>query len=414
MYTLAVIAGLFIFGELLFLYQMAINCRYALRKGNKPRMNYRPRAAVIIPCKGIDETFDINITSAYYQDYGNFSLYFVVEDSADPAYPHLCRLKEKLAIESKAKDVHLLIAGHATASSQKIHNLLHCVRQLPDDTEVIAFADSDACLRSDWLSHLVYPLRQDKTGVATGYRWFIPQQNNLATLTLSAVNARVAQLLGSYRFNQAWGGSMAIRKSLFEQLEVEKVWSGSASDDYVLSYLVKRAKKKIAYIPACLVGSYEQTTWPAFFEFARRQFVITRVTMLRTWLFSLFATVFSNTGFYAFAALAIYFATIGSSRAALTAALVPATFLFSHLALACMRQYMITKLLPDQAGKLKTARLFDMFTGPILSAILLIVVLSSAFGRKIKWRGIEYILAGPTKTIKLTKPNYCTAGSPTR
>ena len=405
LYTLDVIVGLFIFGQLLFLYQMAINCRYALRKGNKPRTNYRPRTALIIPCKGIDETFDINITSAYYQDYQNFSLYFVVEDAADSAYSHLCRLKEKLSASSKAKEVSVLIAGHASASSQKIHNLLHCVRQLPADIEVIAFADSDACLRTDWLSHLVYPLRQDKTGVATGYRWFIPQRNNFATLTLSAVNARVAQLLGSYRFNQAWGGSMAIRKSLFEQLEVEKVWSGSASDDYVLSYLVKRAKKKIAYIPACLVGSYERTTWPAFFEFARRQFVITRVTMLRTWLFSVFATVFSNTCFYAFTALAIYFAIVDSPKAALIAALVPVTFLFSNMVLACMRQYMITRLLPNEAGKLKTARIFDILTGPLLSAILFVVIMSSAFGRKIKWRGIEYVLAGPTKTIKLTKPD---------
>ena len=77
---------------------------------------------------------------------------------------NLCRLKEKLIAATKARDVQILVAGNAQSCSQKNHNLLYCYRHLPADIEVMAFADSDACLRGNWLASIVYPLRKDKVG----------------------------------------------------------------------------------------------------------------------------------------------------------------------------------------------------------------------------------------------------------
>jgi len=253
-----------IVSQLVFLLQTYSNYRYALKKYRRKRSWYRPRAVLIVPCKGLDSAFRENITSFFDLDYENYLLWFVVADESDPAYDELCDLKNRLETDSKAQDVQVFVAGHSRSCGQKIHNLLYCYERIGDDVEVLAFADSDICVRSNWLSHIVYPLRQSKHGVASGYRWYIPKRNNLASLALSAMNAKIAQLLGNTPFNQAWGGSMAIRVDVFRRLGLDKIWAKALSDDLSLSGAVKKAGMKVAFVPACLVASYEATSWRDF------------------------------------------------------------------------------------------------------------------------------------------------------
>jgi cellulose synthase/poly-beta-1,6-N-acetylglucosamine synthase-like glycosyltransferase len=262
----------------------------------------------------------------------------------------------------------------------------------------MAFADSDICVRNDWLSHLVYPLRQSKVGASSGYRWFVPQMNNLPTLALSAMNAKVAQLLGNTLFNQAWGGSMAIRVDVFRELGLDKTWPNSLSDDLSLSVAVKKAGKLVRFVPACLVASYTDTTWRQLFEFAHRQFLITRVCAPRTWWVGLCGTFFSVLGIWAGAALAIYAAIISDKHFVLFTA-VPVVFFVSQLTSAVLRQKMVSKLLEKDYNRMKAAAAADIFFFWAWSFLMLVFIISSAFGRTITWRGIRYKLLGPTETI---------------
>ncbi len=387
-----------ILSQLVFLVQMFRNYRYALAKYKRSRSWYRPRTVLIIPCKGLDSNFQNNITSFFNQDYENYLLWFVVADKQDPAYAELCRMKDQLSRNSKALDVSILVAGQSQFCSQKIHNLLYCYEKIGNDVEVLAFADSDVCVRSDWMSHIVYPLRKSKYGASSGYRWFVPKKNNLATLALSAVNAKIAQLLGNSRFNQAWGGSMAIRVDVFRQVELDKIWPKTFSDDLSLSYAIKKAGMKIAFVPACLVASYESTNWSKLFEFGRRQFLITRVSAPGTWWFGLCASLYSILGLWAGAALAAYTAIIGENHLSLFI-LVPVLFFVSQILRAVFRQKMIGKLLEKDRQQMKAARAADIFFFWIWSLLLLFLIISSAFGKVICWRGIRYKLIGPTETI---------------
>ena len=395
------IALALILSQLLFSLQTYKNYRYVLTKYKKERLSYRPRTALIVPCKGLDSAFQQNITSFFNQDYENYLLWFVVADKADPAYAPLCELKDRLSQSSKADDVQVLVAGQAQSCSQKNHNLLYCCQRLGSDVEVLAFADSDICVRSDWLSHIVHPLRYPKSGAASGYRWFVPKKNNLASLALSAVNAKIAQLLGNTSFNQAWGGSMAIRVDVFNQVGLDKIWPKALSDDLSLSYAVKKARKKVVFVPACLVASYESTTWGELFEFGRRQFLITRISAPGTWWFGLCSSLYSILGLWGGAALAIYAASIGDKNLPLFAA-VPILFFVAQLARAILRQEgMARKLLEEHWPKLKVAAVVDIAFFWLWSPLMLVLILSSAFGRTICWRGIRYKLLGPLETITL-------------
>lgn len=384
--------------QLLFLLQAYSNYRYCLKKYRKERSWYCPRAVLIVPCKGLDSAFRENITSFFELDYKNYLLWFVVADESDPAYGELHELKNRLQARSNARDVQIFVAGQGQTCSQKIHNLLYCYERIGDDIDVLAFADSDIRVRSNWLSHLVYPLRKEKNGAASGYRWFVPKKNNLASLALSALNAKVAQLLGNTPFNQAWGGSMAIRVQVFRRLGLDKLWQRTLSDDLSLSRAVKKAGMKVAFVPACLVASHEAIRWRELLEFGRRQFLITRVSAPKTWWFGLSSGLYAVLGVWGAAGLAIYAAEIQQPNLVLFAT-VPVVFFLSQLFRAILRQKMACKLFPHERRAMRVACAADVLGFWLWSLLLLLMIVSSAFGRTICWRGIRYRLLSATETV---------------
>jgi cellulose synthase/poly-beta-1,6-N-acetylglucosamine synthase-like glycosyltransferase len=411
------IALIVILSQLLFLIQTVINYRYILTKYKKKRSWHQLRTVLIVPCKGLDAAFHKNIASLFNQDYENYLLWFVVAEKSDPAYDELSKLKDRLSQNSKALEVRIFVAGKVGqyyqqtngseqpttkyTCSQKIHNLLYCYNRIGDDIDALAFADSDIFVRTDWLSHLLWHLRLSKTGATTGYRLFIPARNNPATLALSAVNAKIAQLLGNTPFNLAWGGSMAIRVDVFRKIGLDKIWPRTISDDLSLSRAVKKAGKKVEFVPACLVASYESTTWRKLLEFAHRQFLITRITAPKTWWFGFISTLYSILGLWAGSVFAIY-AVLKSSVVdykLFTLAAVPVSFFIEQLSSAILRQKMISYVLQKDWPKLKLAAAADILFFWLWSLLLLFFIISSAFGRNIQWRGIRYKLLGPTETI---------------
>jgi len=396
------IAWIAILAQLLVFYYVIRNYRYALsRYARKRQPAPEPGAAMIIPCKGLDSRFQTNIASYFKQDYGNYRLFFVVEDKTDPAYAKICEVKDTLGYESKAVDVQVLIAGPSASCSQKTHNLLYGLDHVPDGTEILAFGDSDVCVHADWLSRLAWPLRQSGRSVATGYRWFVPTKNNLASLAMSAMNAGVAQFLGNSRFNHAWGGSMAIRTEDFRRLQIAQAWQHTLSDDFSLSYTAKRAGMRVVFVPACIVPSFEDTTWPALYEFARRQFLITRVYVPGTWWAGFLLSFGSVVGFWGGLAMAGYAAATHAEHIVLYAA-VPAIFFATQVLRAVLRQSMVMQILGEYGPQLLRAAVADVLGCWLWSILLFVYILSSAFGRTIRWRGIRYRLDSPTQTAILS------------
>ena len=387
-----------IFSQLFFVYFIYSNYRYALKKSKKVRSCYRPSVILIVPCKGIDAEFEKNIESFYKQAYNNYLLWFVVADTTDAAYGKLQELQNRLSLNSKAKDVRILTAGPAQSCSQKLHNLLYCYHRIPSDIEIMAFADSDICVRPDWLSHIVYPLRKSRFGAASGYRWFVPKKNNLATVALSAMNAKVTQLLGKNPFNQAWGGSMAIRVETFRKLGLEKIWAKAVSDDLSLTAAVKKAGQKIAYVPACLVASYQQCNFRELFEFGRRQFLITRINSPAVWWFGLLGSLCSMAGQWAAPAAAFCVPALKGDKTNLLL-LISLVFFAGEFARAILRQKMSWTLLKDDRKDMTAAAAADVAGCWLWTILVFLLMISSAFGREINWRGVRYKLTCPEETI---------------
>ena len=102
-------------------------------------------------------------------------------------------------------------------------------------------------------------------------------------------------------------------------------------------------------------------------------------------------------GLWGSAALAYHAWTLRAEHLLLYAA-VPALFLVGHVLRVLLRQSMIVRLLSEHALRLKAAVYADILGSWLWSFLLLSLILSSAFGRTIRWRGILYRLVSPTQT----------------
>jgi ceramide glucosyltransferase len=386
--------------QLLFMILMINNSRYVLKKSAGKRDSFTPSVLLTVPCKGLDRGFEDNVRSFYRLDYPDYCLNFVVESDQDPAYEILLRLKSSFEGGSKAKKVDILISGIAEEGSQKNHNLLHSISASGREKEVFAFADSDARPAANWLCHLVYPLKKLKSGASSGYRWIVPARYNIATLLLCSANAKVAQFLGKSIFNQAWGGSMAIRGETFYSLGLDQLWKTCISDDLSLTYAVNKGGYKLRFCPGCLVATYEETTMNGLFEFARRQFLITRKSAPLIWIIGLVSSLYSVAGIWGALAAAIYY-TPQNPRASMLFLVTSVVFISCQLLRVYIRQSIISRILSDYRDMLRKAAMFDYLSAPFGSVFMLIFIVSSAFGSNIVWRGRRYKIINAVQTRKI-------------
>jgi len=376
---------------------------YTLRTYKPKPSSYQPGVALISPCKGIDTTFDRNINAFFDLDYSNFQIFFVVESTDDSAFARLQQIIEQQKQQTPNIRAHLLVAGLAKDCSQKLHNIVFAADHLPDDIEVLAFVDSDACPKKHFLGSLVKPLRRPTVGGTTGYRWFIPADNRLSSKFLSAMNAPVASMFGPHNWNSAWGGAMAIKFSLFDVLKIRDVWLRRCSDDYLLTSKVKQVGLRIIFVPACFVASHEKYSWSELFLFARRQFMITRFCMPQLWWLALLSW-----GYYLLALVAGLIVTLilalQGSPHTLWAAILPISLLINAAIKALSRQIIIRKILPEERKKLLGPALIDIFLAPVVAGFTLSCVLAASGNNTIIWRGTTYRLLGRTQ-VKIEKPD---------
>ena len=125
----------------------AIRFRKFLLSRLKPMdLQESPKVALLVPCKGVDPNLKENIQSWLDQNYPNFEVFVVVESESDGAVPLL----------KECESLKLFVAGNAEDCGQKIHNLAFVIQKLPEEFEVLVFADSDGRLNEGWLTSLLH------------------------------------------------------------------------------------------------------------------------------------------------------------------------------------------------------------------------------------------------------------------
>ncbi|HKX33059.1 MAG TPA: glycosyltransferase family 2 protein [Blastocatellia bacterium] len=379
--------------------------RYSLRLQPSRQNRYQPKAAVIVPCKGLEYGLEENIRALFAQDYRDYEVILVTESESDPAYPALSKL-----IKNPRRPAWMVVAGEAKGCGQKVHNLcaaLDMLNAIDRRAEVLVFADSDARPARHWLAELVAPLADKKIGATTGFRWYLPARNlrwmegKFASILLSVWNASALSLLGEHsRF--AWGGSMAIRRDNFEKLEIKRRWRGALSDDYVVTAATQEAGQTIKFVPQCLVASHTNSTLSDLFEFTTRQLRITRVYSPQVWKLACLTHSLYNLAFWgSLVWLAVTIFTGGLNQ---TLGLLLAGVFGLGVISGGIRPLVAIRLLKAERKRVKRYWWAHALLSPFVSLIYLYNIIASARTRRIMWRGIGYEMISPSQTSIWYRP----------
>jgi cellulose synthase/poly-beta-1,6-N-acetylglucosamine synthase-like glycosyltransferase len=370
---------------------------YVRAEVSKAANLYAPFASVIAPCRGLDQGLKENIEAIFRQDYPAYEIIFVTDSADDPSLAIIEETRRAM-LDAVPTPARIIIAGQATESGQKVHNLLAAVRAVHSASEVLVFVDSDARPQGDWLRSLVAPLTDEGLGAATGYRWFIPLGGGLSSHLRSVWNASIASALGpNVEKNFCWGGSTAIRRETFARINMLERWRGTLSDDFALMRALRAEKLPIHFVPACLVASLEDCDFRGLLEFTTRQLKITRVYAPHFWKAAFLGSILFTIGFFGGVALVIARASLGLSYT------MPLIFLLLIFLLGAGKSYLrlraVSLPLALYHQELRKSAPAHLLLWPLTVLIYLYNSLAAACSRRIEWRGTTYELKSPAETV---------------
>jgi cellulose synthase/poly-beta-1,6-N-acetylglucosamine synthase-like glycosyltransferase len=358
----------------------------------KPLPDYAPPVTIFAPCRGVDEGLLENLDALLSQDYEEYEVVFIVDDENDPA----TRVIEEAWREAR-RQVKLVVAPRATDSSQKVANLREGIPYADPTSEVFVFVDSDARPSRDWLMNLVAPLHDEGVGATTGYRWFISRSETFASEMRNLWNASIASALGPNRkTNFCWGGSTAIRRDVFERLDIRERWRGTLSDDFTLTRAMNEAGLDIYFVPKALTASIDDCSVRDLFEFTTRQMKITRVYSPKLWAMS-----FIGSGLFNAVMLISILIMVFSARNGLTVVVAMFTILavtvFS-IGKSWLRLKAVNQVLDEHRAKLRRQVLPQITLWSLAPALFFYNSFAALISRRVGWRGTVYEMVSPNET----------------
>jgi ceramide glucosyltransferase len=375
---------------------------------------YRPKLSIILPCKGLDPGFRKNVAKLLSQQYfdptdemrANFEVIFCVATAEDPAFSVL----QEIINSHPFVKTKLVVAGVNPVRGQKINNQLAALKEVAPETEVLVFTDSDVVARPDFLSYLVQPLENERVGIATGYRFYIPFKGDWVSLLRSLWNRLTAwELVSRYAF--AWGGAMAISRENFLKARVQDHWDRSCDDDLSMTTAVKAMGLSVQFVPQCLVISDGDTNIKEAVEWMNRQAILTKIYYPALWrkgiLRAAILAFWLLAVLYCICVVTLFHGTHELIALAIGLTLVPVELFFLVQAQSLWKSVVIANVNRD----LDQLRFEDAYDKTLLRYTLVLPVahlilpwlsLYSILTNRIRWRGVNYLLKSPSEIVVLS------------
>ncbi len=325
------------------------------------------RVNLFVPCKGMEPNLLENLKAYASQEYSNYQVIFVTATDDDPAIEVI---REIISLYPHCKH---MAAGINNNYSQKINNLIMGTERY-NECDIFAFGDSDIAPEKKWLSRLISPLKNPKIGATTGYRWYWKNKRSFFENIVIMWNGFIIffMLLPFYRF--IWGGTYAVRRDLFNNMDVRNVWNNVVTEDFTLTAVIRSHGYKIHFVPNCISLSYFEFNFLSGVEWTTRQLLLSKFYFQRLFIGTLIFGIF---GFLAFVLLfplyLIAFLMFGLIIVGIT------RFIFRLLKINIKISYFMSLYL-------------------IASCVLLFVnIVMALFSHKLKWRNVTYHILSANK-----------------
>jgi ceramide glucosyltransferase len=330
----------------------------------------RPPITVLKPLCGAEPGLYEHLRSFCRQDYPEFQIVFGVRDPGDPA----CAVVKRLAVEFPSLPIELVIDPRLHGSNLKISNLINMLPYARHD--LMAMADSDAFVESDYLATVTAPLLDPKVGLVTCIYRGMPTQKLWSRLGAMYINEwYVPSVLLAWLFgHQGYvsGQTICLRRDTLQTIGGLGALVDHLADDYRLGELVRGLGLRIVLSPYSVKGVHHEPSLPSLIRHELRWMRTIRV--LRPASFRLIFLTFS----LPLAALGIAAAAAGSSLSA------AAWALFGTTALARLVLHFVHRLGDHRAA------ISDLWLLPLRDLLICWVWCRSFFTSHVTWRGNEF------------------------
>jgi ceramide glucosyltransferase len=330
-----------------------------------------PPVTILKPLCGAEPGLYENLRSFCQQDYPEYQIVFGVRDPADPAL----RVVERLIAELPSVPIDVVIDSRQHGNNRKISSLVNMLSRARH--EVLAIADSDAFVGTDYLRAVTAPLSDPKVGLVTCIYRGVPTLQIWSRLGAMYVNEwYMPSVLLAWLFgheNYVSGQTMCLRRSTLQAIGGLRAIADHLADDYQLGELVRGLGLRIVLSPYLLRAEHHEPTLDLLTRHELRWMKTLRV--LKPHSFRLIFFTFS-----------LPLATLGL---ALSAAGEPSTRM---AAWALFQTTLVARLALHFAHRLRGERpvLADLWLLPARDVLICWVWWRSFFTSRITWRGSEF------------------------
>lgn len=216
-----------------------------------PRRQPRPTAGATLapvtllkPLCGAETNLEQSLRSFVEQNHPAFQIVFGVQDDADPALAVARRIRDAYP----DRDIEIVIDTREWGTNRKVSNLVNMMTVARH--ERIVLADSDICVRPDYLERVTAPLADPNVGLVTclyrgrasAARW-----SRLAALFIDDWFMPSALIAHLFRVQDyAAGATLALRREDLEQIGGFAALAQHLADDHVLGQRIRALGLSIA------------------------------------------------------------------------------------------------------------------------------------------------------------------------
>jgi len=351
-----------------------------------------PPVAVIVAVKNASDVSRAFFGRLRHQAYPDYRIIAAVESEEDPAFAMLTE-------ESKRPGAPLrtVVAGQSERTGQKVWNLLASLDAIEDHDEIVAFVDADTLPAPEWLSRLVAALVNTGRDAVTGYRWIIPADNRVSSAVVAAANASIVTVLRLPSIiNHCWGGTMAMRRTTLETIDIRRYWAGAISDDVQMTRAFKEAGHPVYSPRQSLLLSPVTMSWSEALSFGRRQYRFMLLHEPGMWALAAVGTIFPIIA----ASVALSMAVHGSVFAIV---LIAISLCLGEVRYHCRRRIVIALWGEATAAGRANYWRVERWLRPIWWSYHALCVFSAPGSRHIRWAGIDYRVRGP-QDVEVSRP----------
>ncbi len=329
-----------------------------------------PPVTVLKPLCGAEPGLYENLRSFCKQDYPEFQIVFGVRDLADPALS----VVERLLVEFPSLPIDVVVNPQQHGSNCKISNLINMIARARHD--VLAMADSDACVGPDYLSAVTAPLLDHNVGLVTCLYRGVPTQPICSRLGAMYINewympsVLVAWLFGYQGY--ASGQTLCLRRDTLQAIGGLQAMANHLAEDHRLGEMVRGSGLRIVLSPYVLKAEHHEPNLDSLTGHEVRWMRTIRVLRPRS-----FRMIFLS--------FSLPLAILGIMLAGVEPSL-------STTAWALFGTTVIARLLVHFVHRLRGDRplLSDLWLLPARDLLIWWVWCRSFFSSRVTWRGSEF------------------------